>query len=173
MANDNPPPEDDTPPIGNPDLPTARRVAMPNPDDELGDLPVAHRSQSDGEEIPVPVVWILARWLCVFGALGCCMAVMPMFTLLHEPYSYRAAIFEFTFGMVGVLTVFCLYLVPFFFARPRPWIWWYMLILLGLSMLTVYLTIFAHVLLLFWVQPEVQAAFGRRMPIQRVVVAKE
>jgi len=156
-----------------PQRPVARRVNRPDPLTDDFEEEVAVQEP----EPRVPRVWICLRWMCLFVCIACIVVVMPIMDLMihgNTSYSRSREIMNMTecvLGMIGISLAFAFYLVPMIFSQPKPWLWWYGLMVILLSLFTVYFTLFALPMLLFWVQPRTQHAFGRRMPVQPVRVA--
>ena len=120
------------------------------------------------ETLPTPGVVICFRIFCAIVAFGSVVGAGFSFLPLTNNFYYdnSSGAWEFTGWLALALAVFTLFTIPLVLPRSKPWMWWYGLALILLSTLTVYLTLFGVLLLIFWVQPRVQRFFGRMVEVR-------
>lgn len=117
--------------------------------------------QAEGEVVPVepPGVLFALRWMCLLGCVGCLLAV-PVVGAVH------AAEWDPGWGVLGwyggFTAAFALFAVPLFARTPRPWVWWYGLVLLVLCSLSLYFTLLAVPVLVFWLRKGVREYYSGR-----------
>jgi hypothetical protein len=115
-----------------------------------------------------PTVLFALRWMCLIGC-GVCLLGVPVTAVLF------AADPDAGWGVMGWLGgfagAFALFAVPLFARTPRPWVWWYGLGLLVLCALSLYFTVLAVPILVFWLMKGVRGHFlcSPRAPTEPVV----
>ncbi len=122
-------------------------------------------------DLPTPGVVICFRIFCAIVAFGAVVGAACSFLPLSNNfygYSDTDGHWEFVGFLSLALTIFTLFTVPLLFPRAKPWMWWYGLAIVLIATLSVYLTIFGLVLLVFWIQPRTQRYFGRMLEVQSV-----
>ncbi|MCU0704492.1 MAG: hypothetical protein MUF18_10995 [Fimbriiglobus sp.] len=114
----------------------------------------------DAPPLPEPPGVLFAlRWLCVIGCVACLLA-MPITVLLHT-YDPAGGVGVF-WWLGGFAAGFVLFVVPLFARRPRPWVWWYGVGLLGVCSVSGYFTLLALPTLAFWLTRPPRAYFAGR-----------
>lgn len=124
-----------------------------------------------GVRVPTPGVVSCFRVFCSIVAFGAIIGAGCSFIPLSNNFyndSDNDGIAEFIGFLFLALSIFTIFCIPVLFARSQPWMWWYGLFVLLLTTLSLYLTIFGIVLLVFWVQPRTQQFFGRRVEVATV-----
>ncbi len=126
--------------------------------------------------LPTPGVVICFRTFCMILSLGAIIGAGCSFITLSNDFYYSSyqdrdlsdGYWEFIgFLMLG-LAVFTLFSIPLLFPRSKPWMWWYGLVVILIATLSIYLTIFGILLLIFWVQPRAQRYFGRMVEVKMI-----
>lgn len=116
---------------------------------------------------PGVVIWfkVYAGLLCfiyaVMVAIGVALLAAPRFIPFNDPDLPATAVYIYgaIFALLGGLfLVVCA--LPFFL-RPRPWVWVYDLVIIGLGMTSACFLPFSVILLIFWLKPETKRYFGK------------
>lgn len=140
-----------------------RRNTAFHRDPSAGYAPPRLPADSDAPQLAEPpAVLFYLRWLCLLGCVVCLLGV-PLSAVLarldpNAGWSWLPWAGGFAVG-------FALFVVPLFARTPRPWVWWYGLVLLVLCSLTGYLTLLAVPVLLFWLTKGPRRYFaGNHLP---------
>ena len=117
-------------------------------------------------QIPTPGVVNCFRVFCTIVAFGAVIVAGCSFIPFSNDYYHYSNDFSDGIGECALylalsLVIFTLFGIPLLFPRSKPWMWWYGLAIILISTLSLYLTIFGILLLIFWVQPRTQQFFGR------------
>jgi len=110
-----------------------------------------------------PGVLFALRLLCVIGCVGCLLA-LPVVGAIHAAELNPGWDVFWWYG--GFAAAFGLFAVPLFARTPRPWVWWYGLVLLVVCSLSLYFTLLAVPILAFWLMKGVRGYYsGRSVPL--------
>ena len=122
------------------------------------------------KDTSTPGVVICFRVFCSILAFVAAIGTGCSFVTLSNNFFYDNGDGPVHFAgfLALALAVFTLFTIPVLFPRSKPWMWWYGLAIILLSTLSMYLTIFGILLLIFWVQPRTQQYFGRRMEVKMI-----
>ena len=116
------------------------------------------------------------RVFCTILSLGAIIGAACSFIQLSNDFHYDSyydrdrsdGVWEFIGLLLLALTIFTLFAIPLLFPRSKPWMWWYGLIVILIATLSIYLTIFGILLLIFWVMPRTQRYFGRMVEVKMI-----
>lgn len=109
------------------------------------------------------------RVFCTILSLGAIINAACSVIQLSNDFHYDSyydrdrsdGVWEFIGLLLLALTIFTRFAIPLLFPRSKPWMWWYGLIVIFIPILSVWLTVFGILLLIFWVMPRSQHYFGR------------
>jgi len=126
--------------------------------------------------LPTPGVVNCFRVFCTILSLGAIIVAGCSFITLSNDFYYSDyqdrdlsdGHWEFAGFLMLALTVFTLFSIPLLFPRSKPWMWWYGLAVILIATLSIYLTIFGILLLIFWVMPRSQRHFGRMAEVKQI-----
>lgn len=104
-----------------------------------------------------PGVLFALRWLCLLGC-GACLLAMPITAVIHA--ADPNAGWEALWWLGGFVGGFGLFVVPLFARTPRRWVWWYGVVLLVLCSLSLYFTLLAVPILVFWLMKRPREYFA-------------
>ena len=123
--------------------------------------------------LPTPGVVICFRVFCTILSLGAIIGAGCSFMTLSNDFYYSSYYdrdlsdghWEFTGYLLLSLAAFAIFSIPLLFPRSKPWMWWYGLIVIFIPILSVWLTVFGILLLIFWVMPRSQRYFCRMVVV--------
>lgn len=119
----------------------------------VADTPPAHAHP--------PGALFALRWMSAIGC-GACLLAMPITLVVHA--ADPDAGWGVLWWLGGFAGGFGLFVVPLFARTPRPWVWWYGLVLLVLCSLSGYFTLLAVPLLVGWVLTGTRGYYGLSSP---------
>ena len=151
----------------------AKRVAQEPPPEPIRAKRVEPEAPALEVELPTPGVVNCFRVFCTLVAFGAVIVAGCSFIPFSNDYYHYSNDFSDGLGECALylalsLIIFTLFTIPVLFPRSKPWMWWYGLAIILLSTLSLYLTIFGILLLIFWVQPRTQQYFGRRVEVKMI-----
>ena len=151
----------------------AKRVALEAPPELIRAKRVEPEGPAPEVELPTPGVVNCFRVFCTIAAFGAVIGAGCSFIPFSNDYYHYSNDFSDGLGECALylalsLIIFTLFTIPVLFPRSKPWMWWYGLAIILLSTLSLYLTIFGILLLIFWVQPRTQQYFGRRVEVKMI-----
>ncbi len=113
----------------------------------------------EGTVVPVdpPGVLFALRWMCLLGC-GACLLALPVVAVTHaaDPNPGWGVLW----WLGGFAGAFVLFAVPLFARTPRPWVWWYGLVLLVVCSLSLYFTLLAVPILMAWLLKGVRGYYS-------------
>ncbi len=109
------------------------------------------------------------RVFCTILSLGAIIGAACSVIQLSNDFHYDSyydhdrsdGVWEFIGLLLLALTIFTRFAIPLLFPRSKPWMWWYGLVVILIATLSLDLTIFGILLLIFGVMPRSQRHFGR------------
>ena len=118
------------------------------------------------------LTFLFYRIYCVFMIfLNLCLAGAGFFMIISSAPGYpggatagnpRATLVGWLFIIVGI--VFCVPFLGGIFLPRKPWTWILGIVLMAYGMTSICFLPFVGALIFFWVKPETQAYFGRKIP---------
>lgn len=123
--------------------------------------------QFSPEQSPSVVIWfkVYAGFLCFIyagmAAIGVGFLAAPSLIPFNDPDLPAAVAYIYGAIFVVIGGVFLAVCGLPFFLRPRPWVWVYDLVIIGLGMTSACFLPFSVILLIFWLKPETKRYFGK------------